>query len=54
MPLIKITDGTRLDELDILSVPGLWPGAAGVKVTVISHVAPTVKGDEDLQLSFSE
>jgi hypothetical protein len=54
MPLIKITEGIPPDELGMLIVPRLWPGATGVKVAVISHVAPTAKGDEEVQLSVSE
>ena len=54
IPLINITEGTLLDELSMLSVPGLWPGAAGLKVTVISQVASSAKGDEEMQLSVAE
>ena len=38
----------------MLSVPGLWPGAAGLKVTIISQVASNAKGDEEMQLSVAE
>lgn len=53
-PLRGITAGAMVKLLATVNEPRRVPGAVGEKVTVIVHVLPTGKGEEETQSSVSE